>query len=144
MDFINTHEGEMLADKIDCLTARERAISVEPQLQEDRYLEIRLDLTRPKEILRAEFEAILNKHHKPQPTPPRGIKIPDLEDMDRIFLAFDVVEKHGGNYLKATWELFPETKGTYPYDNFDTDKNLKQIKRWHEKIKSNIPTIEPS
>lgn len=71
------------------------------------------------------------------PRTPRGEKWPDSrEEIDQIFHAFDVVEKHGGNYLEATRELFPD-----PYDNYDKDKNMKQVKRWHKKVKSIMPTL---
>ena len=93
----------------------------------------------PSDALRTEFEKILRVHHGwvEHPRTPRGEKWPDSrEEIDQIFHAFDVVEKHGGNYLEATRELFPD-----PYDNYDKDKNMKQVKRWHKKVKSIMPTL---
>ena len=54
----------------DLSPATKKAISVDPRLQEDRYLQIRPDLSLSKETLHAEFEAILNKYHNRTSTSP--------------------------------------------------------------------------
>ena len=54
----------------DLSPATKKAISVDPRLQEDRYLQIRPDLSPSKETLHAEFEAILNKYHNRTSTSP--------------------------------------------------------------------------
>ncbi len=82
----------------------------------------------------------------PPPDSP-GEEKPGLkEKIDRIFHAFDVVEKHGGkNYLKATWELYPETAGKYPHNNnWETDRIKQQVTRWHKKVKRWISKLDPS
>jgi hypothetical protein len=136
-NFLETYEGQMLADKIDYPTARERAISVDPRLKQDCYLEIRLDLTRPKETLRAEFEAILNEHHDrvKRPLVTRGKAKLDLDKIAFLCSIYELVERHNGSILKATWEYYPETHGLQTYEDEKTDNCYKQIQRWYEKVK---------
>jgi hypothetical protein len=138
--FLGTSEGEMVAETIDYPTVKQRDISVDPRLKQDRYLEIRLDLTRSKERLRAEFEAILNENHDRVKRPPvlRGKAKLDLDKIDFLCSIYDLVERHNGSLLRATWEYYPETKNTQTYEDEVTDKYYQQIKRWHEKIKSII------
>jgi hypothetical protein len=113
-----------------------------PHLEARRYLTLKIDLKAPKDRIINEFTRALERYYSKvqrPPIPPRGIELPDSqEEMANICRAFDVVEKHGRNYLKAVWELFPETNGTHPYEDWNTDKNLSQVKRWYKKIKKII------
>jgi hypothetical protein len=148
-DFMSTPEGEIdpalerlcaIGEAFQSLPPS--AILVIPRFREGRYLDVRIDLSKSKEALRAEFEEILRIQHGwvEHPKTPRGKKWPESkEEIDQIFHAFDVVEKHGGKYLEATRELFPD-----PYDKYEADKNLQQVKRWHEKVKCGISALQPS
>ncbi len=150
-DFMDTPDGEIdftlqrlfaIAEAFHSPSAP--AISVTPRFHKGRYLDVCIDLSKSKEALRASFEEILSMHHGwvEHPRTPRGEKWPDsIEEINRIFHAYDVVEKHGGNYLKATWELFPETNGEQAYIDSETDRNLQQVKRWHKKVKRRISAL---
>jgi hypothetical protein len=118
---------------------------IPPYFHKGRYLYVRIDLSKSKETLRNNFESILQTHHKwvDHRRTPRGEKWPDSkEEINRIFHAYDLVERHKGNYLKATHELYPETNGKYPYNDCETDRHMQQVKRWHQKVERFIAALQ--
>jgi hypothetical protein len=109
----------------------------------EQFIELRIDLTFPKERIRAEFEPILNEWHprvKQRPRPPRGTKIMDLDEIDLMYRAYDLVEANLSqgetkeqSVIKATQALYSKARAIR-LDPPAEDKRYQQVLRWHEKV----------
>jgi hypothetical protein len=119
-------------------------------LEDDRYLYLRVDLFKGKRYIQELFSAILNRYHSKANRPPatRGDNLYTEEQMDLMIRAFQLVEKHKGIH-EAMWEMYPHTNGKYLYrqdpseakddegvDIDELDKSYASVQRWHLKIKN--------
>jgi hypothetical protein len=119
-------------------------------LEDGRYLNIKVDLWQGKRLIKETFAAMLNRYQPKATRPPliRGDSIRTEEEMDQMLQAFQLVEKHEGGIHPAMWEMFPETKGKHLHsddpseaheeegiDPDDLQRMHDKIQRWHLKIK---------
>ncbi|MBM4284362.1 MAG: hypothetical protein FJ128_03805 [Deltaproteobacteria bacterium] len=139
--FVGSYEGEQVMGALGLGELQKGPVSYGSELFAGKYLDLTVDLTFPIKRLMAEFEEAIKtmrlKVERPE-TPPRGGGILNKDEMDRMFEAYDLIENEGLNFTKATWRLFPETEGKQPTYDFDTQACLKQVKRWHERVKALI------
>jgi hypothetical protein len=94
--------------------------------------------------LNARFCVLLNteeKYYSSEP-PARKSKRVNADEIQKMFQAYDLIEENGLSYLEVTRRLFPETTDKTPSYDPDADALLKQVKRWHRKIKFLISEAE--
>jgi hypothetical protein len=109
-------------------------------LEEGRYLHLRIDLASSLEQIRREVETTLLRFHKVVGQLPRltiGNKIRQATEVKAMLKAYDLVEKYHDQKnpaLKATWEIYPDTKDKHPSLDPDVDAHFKNVKRWHRTI----------
>lgn len=134
--FEHTLEGDYVATKFDEYRGYEGPISHATRIRPDGRLSMEVDMARPKGEILEYFIHILDKYHKKRHN--RGEGAPEYETIQNKFRAYDLVEKHNGNVLHATWEMYPETNGLQPSYDPDTDRKYKRIRRWYLEVQVKI------
>ena len=137
--FLETREGQEVFDRLRICEPQKSAISVS---QEYNCLILHINLEFPKERIRKEldfkFEEALKKYHAGIIKKPRGPAILTKEEIDEMFRAYDLVEKHNGNFLHATWEMFPETAGKNPNYDDETKNKYDWVRSHYKKVKNRL------
>ncbi|MFZ5451384.1 MAG: hypothetical protein ACOZF2_05875 [Thermodesulfobacteriota bacterium] len=118
--FLETLKAQQVMSRLEGLDAHKTAIYCERKLFDEKYISLRIDLTYPKERLRAEFESILSEWHhcveRPS-TPRRGAAVMDTDEIERMFQAYALVEEHLAqeegvhqSVLQATIKLYTKKR----------------------------------
>jgi hypothetical protein len=134
--FMETPEGDYVAAELDIFQYYQEPISADTRLQPNGRLSMDVDMARPKGELVEAFIYNLDRHKEKHPA--RGKEAPNFEKIMDKFKVFDLVQKHEGNFLHATWEVYPETNGLQPSYDPDTDKKYKRIIRWYLEVQVKI------
>jgi hypothetical protein len=98
----------------------------------DRFLRIEIDLTKPLNLILADITRHYHRYERKNKG--RGM---EYDGNVKMWRAFDLINQ-GLTEIQTTWALFPATNGRSPSVNLETDKQLKQIKRWIAKAKALI------
>jgi len=143
--FVSSFEGQNVMRQLKEFEFKKLAISCSRELVAGKYLSCSIDLTFSKKQIRAEFENILKKKHRPGKRPPRGAAIMGLDEINHMFRAYNLVENflgQGESYhqgvLKATWQLYTKARRPRLKNPPAEDKRYQQVLRWHKKMKNHI------
>jgi hypothetical protein len=143
-DFLQTPKGRQVMSRLKGLKPHEMAISWDRKLLAEKFLSLRINLTFPKERIRAEFEDILNEVHPrvKRTIPPRGAAIMELDDIKLMYRAYNLVEEflaQGNNehqsIHEATLKLYTKVRRPRLANPPAEDRRYQQVRRWHEKAK---------
>jgi hypothetical protein len=150
-EFLKTYKGKQVLSRLEVFEWRERAISYsskEKNLLMGKLLELRINLTFPKERIRAEFEHMLNEMHpkvERPPTPTRGGGVMKPGDIERMYQAYGLVEARlaqGENIsqsvLQATLQIYTKARQPRLKKPSVEDPRYQQVLRWHQKVKDII------
>lgn len=149
--FLGTFSGKQVMARLPGLDFHEGAIGGGRELLVGQYLLLHINLARPKNLIKAEFENILDKMHpcvKQLSHPPRGGAIRNPDEIDTMFRAYDLVEEHlakGDNnhqsVLAATLQLYTKVRLPRLKNPPAEDKRYQQVFRWHKRAKEIIPNL---
>jgi hypothetical protein len=137
--FLNTFEGEDIANKLNLSEFVTRAVS--SYIDVDGSLYLRVDTSRSKNDIKSEIDFILNeKLPKERPMPPRGEGVKDIDKLNRMFKAYDLIERYKSPE-RAMHEIFPETKNEKTYLERLTNTKYLNICNWHKMIQKKLNNL---
>ena len=112
-----------------------------PNFEEGQWMEFRINLQCSKDQILRELDYLLDHYRNLKTQKTRGDGILNPQKTDELIRAYDLVEKHGGSVLCATWEMYPNTKNLQPYEDDSASKHWNNVRDWHNKISGLIKDL---
>jgi hypothetical protein len=110
-------------------------------LKRGRYIEISIDLYKPKKQIMAEINQLIEfiLDYAEDKLPKKKVRGCTIDSLP--FVVYDMHHRDGKSLLQITHYLFPDTKGEDPNIDSETKKCYERVRRAYQKAKRLIPAV---